>query len=101
MYYKRKDQRVIPRRENTAIIMKEEFILTSKVIGDFYFRRSFLQGDELTYSITFLEKEKPTTFRMKRDESGQWKIQAQALPTWILDSEMRLSYILDENEQAE
>ena len=80
--------------------MLEEFTLTSHGINEFHFRRSFLQGDELTYSITFLDKDKPTTFRMKRDESGQWKIQAQVLPQFIHDSELRLSDIIDENEQA-
>jgi iron only hydrogenase large subunit-like protein len=57
----------------------------------FQFHSAF-DGIERTYSITTSEENnKLVTFRMKKDEKGQWKILAQVLPMWIQEKEMELN----------
>lgn len=63
---------------------------------------SFLSGQDQHYAITVVDdSNKSTTFRMKRDESEQWKIQAQVLPQWIHDIELELNDAIESaNEES-
>jgi hypothetical protein len=52
---------------------------------------SAIYGTERTYSITTKDDNKLVTFRMRKDENGQWKILAQVLPMWIHQKELELN----------
>ena len=57
---------------------------------------------ELVYHITFHNDEltKTEEFRMKLDEEGIWKIQAQRLPEYVWDAQMDLNDAIQENQSG-
>ena len=64
------------------------------------FMPSFLTGQDQHYAITVVDDyKKSLTFRMKRDESDQWKLQAQVLPQWIHDIELELNDAIESSNQ--
>lgn len=77
--------------------MKEIFTSTLKGVS-FDFERVFYGNDDLFYHISFNNKGKTETFRMKRDDEGIWKIQAQVLPIWIHEMELDFNDVIKENE---
>ena len=63
---------------------------------DFFFKEVFF-GNEIIYHIQFIDdSNKLETFRMKKDESGQFKILAQKLPLWIHENDLLFSDIIHE-----
>lgn len=70
-----------------------------KSIGNrtYTFNQVFYPNDELYYNITFDNNSQKVTFRMKRDESKMWKLQAQKLPEDVYDVEMDLGDAIDDN----
>ncbi len=58
-------------------------------------------GGEPIYHVTYItEFKKHETFRMNRDENGQWKIIAQVLPTRIFDLEIDLNDAIELNQDS-
>ncbi|MBO9682272.1 MAG: hypothetical protein J7502_06330 [Flavisolibacter sp.] len=59
--------------------------------------------DQLVYHISFYNEEldKRETFRMKLDEEGMWKIQAQVLPDYVHDAELDLNDAIQDNQNTQ
>ncbi|MEI9912270.1 MAG: hypothetical protein WDO71_23015 [Bacteroidota bacterium] len=79
--------------------MRELFEYTLKKIP-FKFERVFYNVEDLYYHIGFDNNGKVEIFRMKKDEEGMWKIQAQVLPLWIHEMELELNDVIRVNETS-
>ena len=63
------------------------------IIKTFYFN-PYYTGGELRY-IVHVNNEEFKDFRLRKDVEGQWKMEAQALPEWIIDMEMDFNDLID------
>lgn len=79
--------------------MKQFFSDTLNKVS-FHFERVFYNIEDMYYHITFNDNGKSETFRMKKDEEGMWKIQAQKLPTWIHEKELEFNDVIAANESS-
>lgn len=75
-------------------------INTGNANREFEFERVFY-ASELYYHVRFINTDqgnKKEQFRLRKDEDGQWKIAAQALPIWVHNKELDFNDIIEENE---
>jgi len=71
----------------------------SKVIKnkEYIFEKVYY-GTELKFHVIEKDSNPRIEFRMFKEESGQWKIHAQALPNYIWESELGFSDAIEEQD---
>jgi hypothetical protein len=73
--------------------------LFSKVIKEreYIFEQVFY-GADLKYHVTEKDSNPRVEFRMYKDENGQWKIHAQALPNYVWANELEFNDAIEEQD---
>ena len=67
---------------------------------NFEFKRLVFKGNEVWYEISFNDNGNKNSFRMYRDEEGAWRMAAQLLPSWIRETDVEFSEIINTNENS-
>jgi len=74
-------------------------IVTGEEKRMFYFNPILYSGP-IKYNVTFFnsDNDKIETLQFSKNQTGQWKVQAQNLPEWICNIELELVDAIGQNE---